>query len=378
MNGPNWALGYDVKELKVIAQRFAKAHKPHVHGAFGLLKERDIAAAKKNGQLFCGDGFDAVVHQSRQASRHRDFRGKDYLFDADTMWVRNFAVQEVGAAAQWLQRIGKRGFKLAIEIFEEDRFERSAVLMAETDAQYVMTKVSAGGDIKTVYSNQSDLKPLPTSSTDYPTLIMLDSKFCTGRKLQSIRDEISEDSPWAQHYSSYNKRKSWTAFSLRGYDPQDPGFIIKPAEMSQAWKNEHRGWEVMKCEDTVITNHFPNTWELLAEIPCGGLQRVRFMRLRGKDGELSRHADITDRAAGTQPHQIARLHIPIFTDPSVFFHTWGLRGNERETHMGEGELWYLDTRKPHRVINPSNADRIHLVADIICNEETQKWFRNQI
>jgi hypothetical protein len=36
--------------------------------------------------------------------------------------------------------------------------------------------------------------------------------------------------------------------------------------------------------------------------------------------------------------------------------------------MPEGEYWYLDLGKPHRVENRSNRDRVHLVVDCVLNE----------
>ena len=41
--------------------------------------------------------------------------------------------------------------------------------------------------------------------------------------------------------------------------------------------------------------------------------------------------------------------------------------------MGEGELWYLDIRKPHTAINGGDENRIHLVIDIRCNKHFRNW-----
>ena len=43
------------------------------------------------------------------------------------------------------------------------------------------------------------------------------------------------DYEFTNHYSNYNKDKSWSAISLRGYSPEW-SFITKPAEMSKKWK----------------------------------------------------------------------------------------------------------------------------------------------
>ena len=54
----------------------------------------------------------------------------------------------------------------------------------------------------------------------------------------------------------------------------------------------------------------------------------------------------------------ARLHFPVITNPDIEFYC----ENER-IFLQEGECWYLNANLPHRVSNPSNNDRIHLVVD---------------
>ena len=173
---------------------------------------------------------------------------------------------------------------------------------------------------------------------------------------------------WAQHYSGYNKRQSWTSFALQGYDPADPGFIIKPAEMSKAWKAENPARLEATARPTSAAEHFRLAGLIVDRIP-GRKQRVRLMRLSAKGGELTRHSDITDPEAGTANGQIARLHIPLASPESCLFRGWSLEGREHRIHFPERALCYLDTRKPHAVINPGEADRIHLVIDTYSSPE---------
>ena len=71
---------------------------------------------------------------------------------------------------------------------------------------------------------------------------------------------------------------------------------------------------------TKAAEHFPATLAACAQLAePEGCDRIRFMRLRAKGGELARHADITDREAGTADGMIARFHIPIVTSPAVRF-----------------------------------------------------------
>lgn len=53
-----------------------------------------------------------------------------------------------------------------------------------------------------------------------------------------------------------------------------------------------------------------------------------------------------------------RLHIPITTHPDVRFFC-----GDTDVHMAEGEPWIFDNWRLHRVENPVDAERIHLVAD---------------
>lgn len=99
-------------------------------------------------------------------------------------------------------------------------------------------------------------------------------------------------------------------------------------------------------------------------------ERVRLLRMSGrggKGGQLLRHTDITDRAAGVADGQVARFHVPLITDPRIVMHTWDLDGTRTATHLSPWRAWYLDARKPHAVVNPTGVDRIHLVIDVIAD-----------
>jgi hypothetical protein len=207
---------------------------------------------------------------------------------------------------------------------------------------------------------------LPALSEAYQaTLLIVEPNFLSTAEHDAIRKELAAfDSLWAQHYSSYNKRKSWEAFALRGFD-DDPAFIIKPAEMAKSWKEENAARLTARPHMTRAAEHFPATLAATARLaPADRCDRIRFMRLRAKGGELSRHADITDREAGTADGMICRFHIPITTSPAVRFSGWTARGQRIDTAFPERALAYLDQRKPHMVTNSDPAlARVHLVVD---------------
>jgi hypothetical protein len=61
-----------------------------------------------------------------------------------------------------------------------------------------------------------------------------------------------------------------------------------------------------------------------------------------------------------------RLHIPIFTNPLVHFYL-----KPRFYELGEGELWLINNRIEHGVINDhSRSGRMHLIVDIEPDDET--------
>jgi hypothetical protein len=59
-----------------------------------------------------------------------------------------------------------------------------------------------------------------------------------------------------------------------------------------------------------------------------------------------------------------RIHIPVITNPNVFF-TCG----DASVHMTEGECWTFDSFQMHNVRNGGAEKRIHLVLDTVGGEE---------
>ena len=174
---------------------------------------------------------------------------------------------------------------------------------------------------------------------------------------------------FANHYSNYNKKKAWSAISLRGYH-YDPRFIEKPSEMNNAWHAEHKG-EWFELQDTEVYTHFPEVRQLLSFLD-GDIHRVRFMKLTPGGGELLRHTDQVDPDAGNSIGALARLHFPIQTNKDVLFTTWNERDEPVQYHYGFGECWIIDTRKPHMAKNGGIEERIHLVVDTIVTPKLEK------
>jgi LPS sulfotransferase NodH len=80
--------------------------------------------------------------------------------------------------------------------------------------------------------------------------------------------------------------------------------------------------------------------------------RSRLMRL-APGASVPPHADLNYHWFSR-----VRLHIPIITRPGVIFHC-----GDESVHMRSGEAWLFDNWRQHRVENPTELERIHLVAD---------------
>ena len=70
---------------------------------------------------------------------------------------------------------------------------------------------------------------------------------------------------------------------------------------------------------------------------------------------------------------IHRLHVPIVTHPDVNFQVDG----ERFT-LEEGHLYELNNTKRHSVRNESSLDRVHLLVDMLPNDEAEVLYHEDI
>ena len=372
--------------LKSIAHLFADAYRPYGFGAFSIPKMRDIANADSSHHLIYSRSDDArlagaaIFKVLSADSRHRDFCGRTCVIKRGNLFVQHLAISP-GAEAEIVPKLfgvlkeKAQASQIWIELHEENQALREQV-ERKLGFVHVLTKITASSDIRGVYAHPAEvsfLPPLPLC--DIPTLLCLDAEFLSPEMLSALKDELlrymERGNTWGQHYSHYNKRHSWTAFAICGYAPEDPAFIIKPTEMSKDWKADHPEQLTATCGETIAAAYFPSTLKVLTGIP-GKKERVRFMRLASGNGELGRHADVTDRNAGTSDGCIMRLHIPLMTHQDVVFKGWGLRGECEQMHFAAGGLYYIDQRKPHHVINRSPIERIHLVVDVYATAQLRE------
>ncbi|MFA5885406.1 MAG: TIGR03032 family protein [Acidimicrobiia bacterium] len=93
--------------------------------------------------------------------------------------------------------------------------------------------------------------------------------------------------------------------------------------------------------------------------------RSRLMRIP-EEGDLYAHVDV---AYYWRDH--LRVHVPVVSDPSVEFHCGG-----ESVHMAPGEVWVFDTWRRHKVVNPANHPRTHLVIDTVGSAALWDLIRN--
>lgn len=240
---------------------------------------------------------------------------------------------------------------------------------------YVGSKITTFGEIYGVYFKNADNVLAPRTHPFVDPVEKIAVKQLTIPVDSDIIEQIAIklenlNIKYQNHYSNYNKKKSWSAISLRGYTP-DIMRIEKPIEMSKKWKEEHKD-EEFYLQDTFLRKEFPEVDKLLAFLGDAELHRIRFMRLTPGGGELTRHTDQVDPDSGLNIGNLSRLHFPVRTNKKVRFGVWEPTGNKKEVNMKVGECWVLDTRKPHTVINEGDEDRIHLVVDVVTNEKLKE------
>lgn len=186
--------------------------------------------------------------------------------------------------------------------------------------------------------------------------------------------EVQGVTGWHDDFPYYSDG-SWSALSLRGFWREDPTRGVKPAEMPKRWKAENPDALALECQWTVLADRMPAVRALVESVPWWrGLERVRLLRMAGRDGRggrLDRHTDITDRSAGTKDGEVVRFHVPLITHPDIVMHVWELDGHHRTVHLEPWRCYYLDARKPHAVVNPTGVDRVHLVVDVVADAEVR-------
>ncbi len=169
--------------------------------------------------------------------------------------------------------------------------------------------------------------------------------------LQAMQADLARlaDGDWVAHFNAGYHDGGWHGVALVSSDGDparlDPGMGTAPG-LATPW--------LARC---------PALRAAIDALPAQ-VHTARLLRL-APGSAIREHQD---RGLGLDGGT-ARLHVPIRSDPRVEFYLDG-----EQIPMGEGECWYLDLRRPHRVQNDGRVERVHLVVDVEVND----WLRTHL
>ena len=341
---------------KTAARLLGRYAKPYAQGAFATPTAKDIQDAMAHGRWHeWPDGVYGVSRRLTRDSNRKDWTGRSYTLPQGSRVITFLAAEATAKLPDF------DAFSRVYAYAEDDNITHQ---MISQGREVYAVQITAASNIINCWGRAGskflyrphDLATLARLPVELPESML-------SRAAQEARALTG----WYDDFPFYSDG-SWDALSLRGFNPDDPTWGVKPSEMSKAWWKANPGaGKYSRCQWTRLAEACPAATQIAQFAGnWGELERVRFLRMRAKDGEgtLSRHTDITDKASGTRDGQIVRFHIPLVTGPKAVMHAWNLRGEQITAHLSFGHVWYLDARKPHAVTNGTGKDRIHLVIDV--------------
>lgn len=123
--------------------------------------------------------------------------------------------------------------------------------------------------------------------------------------------------------------------------PGDPADVVDDIRVEP-----YRGWHVLLPLRPLVL-------DLMRRVEGVGLGRVMVTRLR-PGARITPHAD-----AGAPAEYFSRYQIALQSLPGAIF-----RIEEEEVGFRTGDVWWIDNRREHEVINNSADDRIVCIVDI--------------
>jgi len=366
---PEWQRGYDLDLLKQYTAVFDEHDEGLVRSRFGRTSERTVAEhLAAGGLLSVGSPPTACVlfRRARNQQWLRDYTGAERARVAPgQLYVKRMAGPPVEVLALLEQLREYDQGTCWYESWTESAADH--YVLQSLEAEPVLTKIRASSEMISVSTSGHPPVTVPLNAAEAPSLCRLEGDYTEAGSSLLRAFERAGAREFAGHYSAYGK--GWAALSLRGYAPPgqdaDPDFIIKPPDMAKAWKAENAEKLEWRPEWSALGQQLLGQLApYLVGLVDDDLDRVRLMALAPGGGEIERHADIVDREAGTRDGMVVRLHYPLRTNLRVIFGSWDANGMEYSAHMGAGECWYLDIRKPHTAVNGGAEPRIHLVVDV--------------
>ena len=182
----------------------------------------------------------------------------------------------------------------------------------------------------------------------------------TDEELQPIVNFCEVNQEFSPVVTKFNKDNQWTAISLRGYG----------SETTQIGKGGVLGTNTEDGLQNTILYDALGMDKILDKIPAEK-ERVRLMKLEVLV-QLSQNIQ-TKLTRILKLVRLLGLHVPVITHEEVLMTSW-LSGGIAEFHMKKGSCWWLDVSQPHKVVNKSDIDRVHLVIDIYNNDVIKEQY----
>jgi len=169
--------------------------------------------------------------------------------------------------------------------------------------------------------------------------------------VEKLCDELNAlSAQWVLHFNKAHFDGEWSAIPLRSLNGT-LGDIFPENRINSTF------------QDTILMEQCPYIKSILEHFPSE-FKTIRLLKL-APGAIIKEHKD----AELAYEYGEARIHIPILTNPDVEFYL----DNER-VDMKPGECWYMNFDLPHRIINKSATNRIHLVFDIVVNDRIREMF----
>ena len=159
------------------------------------------------------------------------------------------------------------------------------------------------------------------------------------------------DCDWVPHHNQSDFEGDWSGIALRSSTGSTRDLYVRAGDYF----------------DTPLLSACEYFRQVLEHFLCP-LTSVRLLRLHA-GSMIKEHSD---PALGFEDGEV-RIHVPIQTHADVFFYL-----DRRRVVLQEGEAWYLDLSRPHRIENRAPVDRIHLVIDAVVNDWVRCLFQAAI
>lgn len=179
--------------------------------------------------------------------------------------------------------------------------------------------------------------------TTYPDRVRLPLAFDPARLSADLA--VLEGDDWIAHFVRQNYEGDWSALPLRAQSG-----ATHPIQMIYSPPG------ATDFTDTPFLARTPYFAEVIRAFQCP-VTCVRLMRLT-PGSIIKEHGDHDLEAEAG----VARIHVPVVTNDGVEFML-----NRTPVAMKPGEAWYLRLSDPHAVANRGDADRVHLVIDVIAD-----------